>query len=266
MSDKYSKDGNSSLDAKLFELMLKEAAERYYEENEENPPEYNPGLIPSEDMKYFADRKDIIYKKILRQAKTGGRKTKHTARKYILIAAVIGIIAALTVSASAVKEYLREVTVSISGNTLSVNSKRVASESYDGIKDFKRMDEVIVPQKLPDCILLDEVEADEAMIKLKYRDADEGNQGRNFLYYDIVYLPDTARGGGLALENNEYVIEDISIMGMDGVYIEVVNQLGRIYRYVEWCSDNVSYTIQTSLTEEELKLFIDNLTYLSSLK
>ena len=264
MSDKHSKDGSSSLDAKLFELMLKEAAERYYEENEENPPEYNPDLIPPEDMKYFADRKDIIYKKILRQAKTGGRKTKHTARKYILIAAVIGIIAALTVSASAVKEYLREVTVSISGDTLTMNATRMASENYSDIKNFKYMDDVIVPTKLPSGLMLNEiVDSDGVSLTLVYTYADNSNE---YIRLEANYIPGVSRGGGLLIKDNEYSISDVEVLGMSGKLVEVVNQLGRTYHEVELCSDNFEYIIISNVSKDQLNYFIANLVYLKDLK
>ena len=86
------------------------------------------------------------------------------------------------------KACLLYTSVSISGDTLTMNATRMASENYSDIKNFKYMDDVIVPTKLPSGLMLNEiVDSDGVSLTLVYTYADNSNEYISCLLYTSMY-------------------------------------------------------------------------------
>lgn len=242
---------------KLFNVMLDEALERYAHELES---EEMISEITDEEINKRADQKQRIYKNIRKQINEEGRyrrkKTRTLKTAGILVAVSVVLLTTIVLNVSAFKIFFFKTYVNIQDTILDVKTDSMDTmDKYSGIQNFSAIDEIIIPGWLPKSAELIEIEDYSGYVTLQY----EINE--KFLNITATKLTTEQTNSELLIENNDYKVSDVKIIGIDGKLLSIESEVGLALHTVIWNTDTVKYQVDTDVPKIMLDTILSSLRY-----
>ena len=179
-----------------------------------------------------------------------------SVKKYAVLAASLAVIVGLAANVSAFRIFIFKTYTDMSGTFLNIKTEKVTEESYNVISEFEYKDEIIIPGWLPPGISLTQITDDYTNISLEYRDENL------WLTIDENIIANVGSETQIETDNNFFKIEDNTILGMDGVAVELRSETGNNIFVVSWNSNNVKYELSTNGSKIMLDTILQNLKYL----
>lgn len=246
------------VDDAVFEVLMKQAFEMYAEKIENEPePEFSEEALAMAEA-----RKDKIYKDLMKQIDREERKKKWSYKRIIVLAAAISVfIVVLVLNASAVKNFFIKTYTQIQGDVLKISADYDKfNETYDNIEKFQAKNELVIPTWLPNETQFSSLQDSEMNVILEYTIKDK------YLNFDEKYIDGKNNIEDMQLENNDYKVQTISVLGYEGTLVRMEYESHIIDYTVIWNTDDIQYKIKTNLSQNELNTILYNLQYYKKIK
>ena len=246
-----------NLDDSAFEFMLKEAVSQYADElNTEDII----SDITDEEIDAKSVQKRRIYKNVMWEAKKDSpntHKRMFSLRKCaVLLVATFAMIAILAFSVSAFRILLFKTYIDIQDQFLNVSTKStaIADESYNNISGIPK-DELIIPEWMPKNAVIDKTSDEDGFLVIQF------SIGEQYMTLQEEKILSEQIDNNLIIENNQYDVKDIKILGFDGRLINVASEKELTCYTVVWNSDTMRYQLSTDVSGMMLNAILSSLKF-----
>lgn len=237
---------------KMFDIILEEAFGKYAKDIANEEPEYE---MTEEEIRIMESKEQIIYNKLMKEIDAEKKKKFPIKKVGILVAVLVLGITAVSIGASALRDWWQRTNVSMSGTDLNVNTKKLTFDDYKNIRNFENQAEIIVPNWLPECMELTKLKDETDTLDLGYQKGDR--------WITIYTKTDfSSQNEKIDTKNNDYVIENFEVLGMECRIIKSVSETNHTMYSAHWNSNNTHYTLMTNVSEEDFNKILENLRYL----
>lgn len=247
-------NNRSDRNDKVMDIILEAATDKYAQDIANEMVECD---MSAEEEKIMLNQQDRIYQKVMKQiSKEEKPRRRHGFKKYILLAAALAILVSFAVNASAFRVFLFQTYTEMSGTLLHIKTEKVPDERYHVISQFEYKNETIIPGWLPPGLSLSEIKDNYTGINLLYQSED--------LWLTLTENTIASNGDSVLVQTdkNEFIIENIKVLDMDGVVIEICNESKDTVLMASWNSDNVKYELTTNGSKNMLDAIVHNLKFL----
>ena len=244
------------LNEKIIDDMIEAAMDRYAESIAE---EDSAKTLTAEQERHCEESKEEIRQKVLHQLKKEqkkhSRRCRRVVRRSLICAAALTALAVMMVNVSAVRVFVYKTYANVKGTVLSMQPTS-ALVDYTCIEDFQNKDELIIPSWLPPGTVVEEITDTDLCVTIRYVNEME-NLKLRISEQKISESLDTA----FETENNEYIVEECKVMGMDGKIIWMQSEVDTKRRTVVWSSDTTYYELSTTADDILFETIMSGLKY-----
>lgn len=236
---------------KVFDIILEEAFDKYAKDAANYEPETE---MSEEDIRIMDSKKDSIYNNIMKEIDKD--KKKNLPFKLVIpLVAVLILVLAYSTNTFAFRTFLHQTFMSLTGTDLNFNTKKLVFEDYNNITNFENKEEIIIPNWLPEDMILYKITDEYGTLDLHFKN------DTNWLTLRIKLSHDNSKTK-IETENNTYTLRKDNILNMDCTIVEMVSETNLIMYAAYWNSDNVNYNILTNISEGDFNKILKNLQYL----
>lgn len=244
------------LNEKIIDDMIEAAMDRYAESIAE---EDSAKTLTAEQERHCEESKEEIRQKVLHQLKKEekkhSRRCRRVVRRSLICAAALTALAVMMVNVSAVRIFVYKTYTNMKGTVLSLQTDSLQT-NYEQIEEFENKDELIIPSWLPPGTVMEEVQDSIQKIELRYYNEEEG-----FNLRISEQLVSNRMQSSFETEENQYVVEECQVMGMEGKILWMQSELDTKRRTVVWSSDTTYYELSTNADDLMFETIMSGLKY-----
>ena len=240
-----------------FNWILQEAVEKYAKDIASEEVECHAS---EEEWQKLLSKKEVIYNNILNTVnpKTKARNHKNIKR-LIVIAAILSLLAAMALNVTAFRVFFIKTYTNLQGTILNISTEAVDKKTYETITNFSQPDDIIIPDWLPPGMAITEFVDKNNELFLFY----ENKESAAWVSLNEITIPVLGLHNSIQTEKNPYKISDYTVMGMEGIMVEVTSENGETIYTVVWNSEHVRYELSTNASRPVLEAILNNLTFYS---
>lgn len=237
---------------KMFDIILEEAFEKYAKDIANEEPEYE---MTEEEIRIMESKEQIIYNKLMKEIDAEKKKKFPIKKVGILVAVLVLGITAVSIGASALRDWWQRTNVSMSGTDLNVDTKKLTFDDYKNIINFENKAEIIVPNWLPECMDLIKINDETDTLNLSYKNGEYW-----VTITENIYIK--SENSKIDTENNNFQTIKGKILDMECSIVEITSERDKKIYTVHWNSNNTNYSLMTNVSEEDFNKILENLRYL----